>query len=230
MAFTTLWQADELRKVLLSEIMAISKAGSFLLLPVLVCIVHDKWLFSSITSGGAPWNGSNPPTRIWARSSSPFAPVLSSWKRLKIRLATSSQRSARVVQTLCWWGCRPKISSGLFWRKNICSKLWSGPYRAQKSPQVRTHLCQLLPEELRAVNQKAVYCVSQLVSPYVILCERLQKLVDISQEHSLLTIILSKRLLSYVIDQHNSSTNRWPHSARRTLSWIGICARAIYIR
>lgn len=102
-AETTFWHAADDKKILLSVIMAISSAGSRLLLPVRA---HDKESQSwSRTSAGAPWNGSNPPTRICERSKRPWVPWWSSWNLLKIRFARSSHNKARVVQTLCWWGC-----------------------------------------------------------------------------------------------------------------------------
>ena len=83
MALTTLWQAEELRNVLLSEIIAISRAGSFRFLPVLLWNAQARLLYSRTTSSGAPWKGSNPPTKIWAKRRRPWVPWLSSlqdWK------------------------------------------------------------------------------------------------------------------------------------------------------
>jgi hypothetical protein len=55
MALTTFWHADDERSNLLSDMIAISKAGNFRLAPVRDWIVHDKsWLFSAMISGGAP--------------------------------------------------------------------------------------------------------------------------------------------------------------------------------
>lgn len=42
--------AEELRKSLLSDMMAISKAGSFLLYPVRLLTVHARWSLCSVTS------------------------------------------------------------------------------------------------------------------------------------------------------------------------------------